>query len=93
MLTMYAMIFVILVGIPLGIIAAKKRGTIADSAIEGLSMVGISIPSFLLGLLLILLFVVKLKWLPVGGYKPLKEYGFLENLRYLVLPADALGFM
>ncbi len=93
MLTMYAMIFVILVGIPLGIVAAKKRGTIADSAIEGLSMVGISIPSFLLGLLLILLFVVKLKWLPVGGYKSLKEYGFLENLRYLVLPSVALGFM
>ena len=39
------------------------------------------------------MFVVKLKWLPVGGYKPLKEYGFLENLRYLVLPAVALGFM
>ena len=93
MLTLYAMLFVIAVGIPLGILAARKRGTFADSSIEGLSMAGISIPSFLLGLLLILLFVVRLKWLPVGGYKPLTQYGFLTNLRYLVLPSVALGFM
>lgn len=92
-LTIYALVFSLIVAIPLGIIAAIKRGTIADSAIEGLSMCGISIPSFLLGLFLILIFTVKLGWLPVAGYKSIAENGFLTNMRYMILPAMALGFM
>lgn len=92
-LTIYALIFALIFAIPLGILAAKKRGTITDSLIEGLSMCGISIPSFLLGLFLILIFTVKLGWLPVAGYKPISEFGFLTNMRYMILPAIALGFM
>lgn len=92
-LTIYALIFSLILAIPLGILAAKKRGTFIDGAIEGLSMCGISIPSFLLGLFLILIFTVKLGWLPVAGYKPISEYGFLTNMRYMILPAIALGFM
>lgn len=92
-LTIYALIFSLILAIPLGILAAKKRGTFIDGAIEGLSMCGISIPSFLLGLFLILIFTVKLGWLPVAGYKPISEYGFPTNMRYMILPAIALGFM
>ncbi|MFT3982378.1 MAG: ABC transporter permease [Lachnospiraceae bacterium] len=92
-LTIYALFFSLLLAIPLGILAAVKRGTMTDNVIEGLSMCGISIPSFLLGLFLILIFTVKLGWLPVAGYKPIREYGFLNNLRYMILPAMALGFM
>lgn len=92
-LTVYALIFSLIVAIPLGILAAKKHGTVTDSAIAGLSMCGISIPSFLLGLFLILIFTVSLGWLPVGGYRPISEYGFVTNLRYMMMPAIALGFM
>ncbi len=92
-LTVYALIFSLIVAVPLGIVAAKKHGTVTDSAIEGLSMCGISIPSFLLGLFLILIFTVSLGWLPVAGYRSISEYGFLTNLRYMLMPAIALGFM
>lgn len=93
MLTFYSLIFAIIIALPMGIIAAKRRGTLSDTAISTFSMMGISIPSFLLGLFLILLFAVRWKLLPVGGYKPVAEAGFMENLRYMILPSAALGMM
>lgn len=92
-LTVYAMILATVIAIPLGVLAAKKRGTLADQGISLISMIGISMPSFLLGLLLILLFAVKLRLFPVAGYKSIEEVGFLNHIRYLTLPALALGFM
>lgn len=92
-LTVYAMILSTLIAIPLGVLAAKKRGTLADQGISFLSMVGISMPSFLLGLLLILGFAVKLRWFPVAGYKTIAQAGFAKHIEYLTLPALALGFM
>lgn len=92
-LTIYAMILSTVIAIPLGVLAAKKRGTLADQGISFLSMIGISMPSFLLGLLLILGFAVKLGWFPVAGYKSIADHGFLKHIRYLTLPALALGFM
>ncbi|MGG1312502.1 MULTISPECIES: ABC transporter permease [Cohnella] len=76
----------------LGIAAARRRGTLTDQAVMGFSLLGISVPSFLLGLFLILLFAVKLKWLPVAGYAPISS-GLWNHLRYLILPAMVLGFM
>lgn len=87
-----AQIIAILIAIPIGIMAARRRGTMIDQAVMGVSLFGISVPSFLLGLFLILLFAVQLKWLPVAGYKPLSS-GLWNHLRYLILPALALGFM
>lgn len=87
-----AQIIAILISIPIGIMAARRRGTMIDQAVMGVSLFGISVPSFLLGLFLILLFAVQLKWLPVAGYKPLSQ-GVWNHLRYLILPALALGFM
>lgn len=92
-LTIYAMILSTLIAIPLGVLAARKRGTLADQGISFLSMVGISMPSFLLGLLLMLGFAVKLRWFPVAGYKTVAQAGFLKHIEYLTLPALALGFM
>jgi peptide/nickel transport system permease protein len=91
-LAILAQVFAIVLAIPLGVIAAKKRGSVVDQSFMGLSLVGISVPSFLLGLFLILLFAVELKWLPVAGYKPLSD-GIYLHLRYLILPAIALGAM
>ncbi|MCI7796785.1 MAG: ABC transporter permease [Lachnospiraceae bacterium] len=92
-LTVYAMILATVIAIPLGVLAAKKRGTIADQGISLISMIGISMPSFLLGLILILLFAVKLRLFPVAGYKSIEDVGLLKHIRYLTLPALALGFM
>lgn len=92
-LTVFALAISLIVAVPLGILAARKRGALADNAISVFSMIGISMPSFLLGLLLMLVFAVMLRWLPAAGYKTLAEDGMAEHLRYLVMPAIALGFM
>lgn len=82
----------ILIAIPAGIIAALRRGTIIDRLLMGFSVGGLSIPSFWLGLILILLFGVRLRWLPVAGYVPLVE-NWRSTLRYLVLPASTLALI
>lgn len=91
-LAVLAETFAILIAIPLGILSAKYRGTFFDQIFMGVSLVGISVPSFLLGLFLILLFGVEFRIFPVAGYKPLSE-GFGEHIRYLIMPALALGLM
>ena len=64
---LFAILFAILIGLPLGVVAAVKHGTWLDHTVMGLSLVGYSIPIFWWALLLILLFSVKLGWLPVSG--------------------------
>lgn len=91
--TFLSLFIAIVVAIPLGIIAAKHRGRVADQGITAFTMAGISIPSFLMGLFLILLFAVKLGWLPVAGYKPIKEVGLWKHLHYLLMPCISLGLM
>nr|WP_309100482.1 ABC transporter permease [Fredinandcohnia onubensis] len=91
-LAIISQIIAIIVALVLGVFAAKKRGTFMDQAVMGISLFGISVPSFLVGLFLILIFSVQLQWLPVAGYRPLSD-GLWEHLRYLILPAIALGMM
>lgn len=92
-LTTFSLVLAVLFAIPLGILAAKNRGLLVDQAISMLSIFGISMPSFLLGLLLILVLAVATGLLPVAGYKPIDQFGLREHLRYMVLPAIALGFI
>ncbi|MFB4331283.1 ABC transporter permease [Paenibacillus sp. CR_12] len=80
----------ILLAIPFGIIAAYKRGSIADYTLMGISLLGMALPSFLLGLFLMLFVGVKLQWLPVAGYEPLSS-GLWEHMKYLILPGISLG--
>ncbi|HSC90672.1 MAG TPA: ABC transporter permease [Gaiellaceae bacterium] len=77
-------------GILAGVIAAVRRGKPSDYAATSLALVGLSVPHFWLGLLLIILFAVRLQWLPAGGYVPFSEDP-VENLRHLLLPAIVLG--
>lgn len=91
-LAIMAQLFAIVLAIPLGVLSAKFRGSFLDQTFMGVSLVGISVPSFLLGLFLILLFGVELRLLPVAGYKPLAA-GLDVHIRYLILPAIALGSM
>lgn len=92
-LAVYSQLITILLAIPMGLIAARKRGTAADYTVSVFSIMGISLPSFLLGLGLILLLAVKLRWLPAAGYKSLFTDGFVPFIRYMTLPALSLGFI
>lgn len=89
-LAIIAQFFSVLFAIPLGVLAAKNHGGKIDSLLMSFSLVGLAIPSFLLGLLLMLLIGVQLRWLPVSGFVPINE-GIIEHLRHLILPAIALG--
>lgn len=80
----------IVIAIPIGVIAAKRRGTYVDQMFMTIAMLGLSLPSFLLALLLMLLFGVNLNWLPVAGYAPLNT-GLWNHLQYMILPAISLG--
>ena len=91
-LALFSTVIALRIAIPLGILAARNKGTAIDSGISALSLMGISFPSFLLGLFLMMVFAVKLKLLPVSGYKTLSD-GLVPHIRSLVLPGIALGFM
>ena len=89
-LAILAEIVALVIAIPIGIFAAYRRGTVIDQSLMGVSLIGMAVPSFLLGLLLMLFVGVYLQWLPVAGYKPLSE-GLWEHFQYLILPAISLG--
>lgn len=91
-LALYAQILALVIAIPLGILAARRKGTIIDQILTSASLFGISLPSFLSGLFLVMIFGVILKWLPVAGYKPLDQ-GIIEHIKYLTLPAVSLGLL
>jgi peptide/nickel transport system permease protein len=81
-LTLPAFALKLLLGIPAGILAALKRDTWIDRATMAVSVAGFTVPSFVLGLLLVLLFAVTLGWLPSGGQ---------ESWRHAILPVITLG--
>jgi peptide/nickel transport system permease protein len=85
-----ALLWSLMVAIPLGAIAALRRGRALDVIATGLTVAGISIPNFVLGILLILLFGLVLRLLPVGGFAALTD-SVPNNLSRLILPAIALG--
>jgi peptide/nickel transport system permease protein len=85
-----AILIGMLIGIPAGVIAAVKRGKASDYAATSGALVGLSIPHFWLGLLLIIVFAVDLHWFPAGGYVSLREDP-IANLHHLLLPAIVLG--
>jgi peptide/nickel transport system permease protein len=91
LLVAYAMIIAIIVGMPLGIVAAINRATLLDKFCMVISMIGISMPSFWLGMNLVVLFAVKSSLFPSVGYIPISEEGIISSLYFLTLPALALG--
>ena len=89
-LAVTAFLTAVLIALPAGIIAAVRQNTAADYAAMGYAMWGVAIPNFWLGLMLILLFSLKLGWLPSIGYVSPLENPFLY-LQHAVLPAIVLG--
>jgi ABC-type dipeptide/oligopeptide/nickel transport system permease component len=90
-LTLAALVVGILLGIPIGILTAARRNRAPDVIGRILSLAGLSVPAFYLGILLILLFGVQLQWLPaIGGGNPTTP---TDLIAYLVLPALTLGLV
>lgn len=89
-LALGAMFVACLIALPVGMIAALSRGRWLDPALTSLAQLGAAVPSFWLGLMLILLFSVELGWLPAAGYVPW-ERDPVATLRSLALPVLALG--
>ncbi len=89
-LTMIAMVISVAIGLPLGIIAARRRGKATDTVLMVLAQTGVAIPNFWFGMLLTLVFAVGLRWLPTGGFTPWHEDAW-ASMRALVLPGLALA--
>jgi len=89
-LAVITLIFTLLVSIPLGVIAAFRRGKWIDQVVMGFSVLGFSIPVFVMGYLLIYVFAIELRWFPVQGYKQLSA-GFWPYIYRLILPGFTLS--
>lgn len=84
-LTLAALIIGTVVSIPMGIVAARRAGSIVDTATTTFTLIGMSMPGFWLGLLLLFVFSYKLGWLPAGGYR--------QGIKSLILPAVCSGLL
>jgi len=89
-LAVCTILLAVALAVPLGVLAAAQRGTWIDRAVMGFSVLGFSVPVFVIGYALIYLFAIELAWLPVQGYQRLAEgfWGFLERL---ILPSLILA--
>jgi peptide/nickel transport system permease protein len=90
-LTLVAFVIAVTIALPAGIIAALRRNTAVDYAASILAFIGVSMPSFWFGIILILIFAVNLRWLPAIGYAEIGEDGVVEWLKRLILPGLAVG--
>jgi peptide/nickel transport system permease protein len=91
-LALFSLLLSVLVAVPLGTVAAFRRGGPADLVCSFITLAGVSVPGFLLGLFLILIFAVKLRWFPAALYVP-PSAGFLAHLHSIALPGIALTLM
>jgi peptide/nickel transport system permease protein len=85
-----SLLIAVAIGIPAGMIAAVRRGKPSDYAATTVALVGLSVPHFWLGLVMIIGFAVELHWLPSGGYVSFLDHP-LDNLRHMIMPAFVLG--
>ena len=89
-LAVYALLLSSALAVPLGLAAAARRGRTTDAVLSGLTQLGLALPNFWLGMLLVLLFAVSLHWVSAGGF-PGWQAGLWPALKALTLPAIALA--
>jgi peptide/nickel transport system permease protein len=85
-----SLLVAVAIAIPAGVLAAVRRNTVWDVLASGVSLCGVSIPNFWLGIMLILLVSVRLGWLPASGFVPIAEDP-IANLERMIMPAFVLG--
>ncbi len=90
-IAIFSTVLIIFVGVPIGILSAVRYNSWLDQFFSGLSMFFASIPTFWLGLNLMVLFSVTFRWFPTSGFPSIMESGDWTNLRYLVLPCITLA--
>ena len=91
-LTLFAMVISVCVAVPLGVLAAWRKGSLVDRAVMVFAVSGFSMPTFWLGFVLVYIFAVSFHWLPVQGFQPI-ERGLWPFLRHLILPAATLSLV
>ena len=91
LLTLYSLVIAIVIGIPAGVIAALREKSLVDRSLMVFSISGAAIPVFVLGMLMILLFSVRLGWLPTGGYTDI-NVDPVDHIKRMIMPSFALGF-
>jgi peptide/nickel transport system permease protein len=91
-LSLCTLLLAVALAVPLGVVAAYRRGSWIDRGVMGLSVLGFSLPAFVIGYALIYLFSIELAWLPVQGYRRLAE-GVGDCLRHLILPSFTLAII
>jgi peptide/nickel transport system permease protein len=89
-LTLCTLVVSVAVALPMGVIAAARAGSWIDRSVMAFTVLGFSVPVFVLAYILIMVFSIELDWLPVQGYRPIRE-GIWQWLRHLILPSLALG--
>ena len=89
-LAAYSIVVALLIAIPIGVLAAVRRNTVWDYVASSVSLCGVSIPNFWLGIMLILLVSVRLRWLPASGFVPFLQDPW-ANTQRLLMPAAVLG--
>ncbi|MGA7673011.1 MAG: ABC transporter permease [Nitrolancea sp.] len=89
-ITILAFLFGVIVSVPLGVLAALRRGSVFDFVASSTTFIGISLPPFWFGIVFILIFAVQFRWFPSVGYVPPSE-GIWPWLKHLILPALAAG--
>lgn len=91
LLTLYALTIQVVIGITFGVLAAVKQNSPVDRVLMVISISGAAIPTFFLGIMLILFFAVRLGWAPSGGFTSITEDP-VEHFKGMILPAISLGF-
>jgi peptide/nickel transport system permease protein len=87
-----ALVLSIVVGIPMGVVSALRRGTTTDYALSTLSLLGLSIPAFWFGIMLILTFSVNLQWLPSSGVSTTgASFSMADRVQHLIMPTLVLS--
>ncbi len=89
-LTILTTLVAVILAVPIGVLAAWKAGSVIDRGVMSVAVLGFAFPVFVVGYILIYVFAMKLRILPVQGYRPLAE-GFWPFLSHLILPSFALG--
>jgi peptide/nickel transport system permease protein len=89
-LTFLSALVALAIALPAGILSALRKNTVVDHGFTFFAFLGLSMPDFWVGILLIIVFAVNLHWLPAIGYQPLSE-GLWPWLRHLILPSIAIG--
>ena len=90
-LTLATLVVAVPLSVAAGITAAAKAGSIVDRVVMGMSVLGFSVPGFVVGYVLVYVFAITLRWLPVQGYAPIAD-GFWPWSQRLIMPAVTLGF-